>query len=254
MNKNRALFKLLLATVIATGLSTTVVLPTNTLADHEEGYTPFVQQLEDGILYENRSLVPLRSVFEALGATVSWDNTNKRITAERHDNIKIILTVDSKKAMVNGIEETIDVPAKVFNGKTYVPLRFVSQALGASVEWYTESTTRGIATISTSNKKMKVEVIDVIAEANQEEAKQKQIKQQMNNWSEKIKKAIQNQEIFVGMTREQVEVSWGKPHMIVPNGVHYVDGEYIVGESWGYVYTTMQYQLDFLNGVLVGIR
>ncbi|MER1956823.1 MAG: stalk domain-containing protein [Solibacillus sp.] len=254
MNKKKSLFKILLAAVIATGLSTTVLPYTNAFADHEEGYTPFVEQLEDGILYENRSLVPLRSVFEALGATVSWDGEYKRITAERHDNKKITLTVDSNKALVNGTEETIDVPAKVFNGKTYVPLRFVSQVLGASVDWQTVSTTRGIATIRTPNKTMKVEVIDVITEANQEEARQKEIKQQMNNWSKEVKKAIQNQEIFTGMTREQVEVSWGKPHVIVPNGIHNVNGEYVVGESWGYVYSTTRYQLDFLNGVLVDIR
>ena len=41
---------------------------------------------------------------------------------------------------------------------------------------------------------------------------------------------------------------------IVPNGIHNVNGEYVVGESWGYVYSTTRYQLDFLNGVLVDIR
>ena len=79
-----------------------------------------------------RVLVPLRGIFEALGAQVQWDGT-KTITASKDSTtIKLII---GGQAFKNGQPVPLDVPAKVINGRTLVPLRFVSEALGASVNW-----------------------------------------------------------------------------------------------------------------------
>lgn len=86
------------------------------------------------MLINNRVLVPLRSIFSALGATVTWDQKTQSITAVKEDrNVK--LTVGSKQAFINGKETTLDVPAQIFNGQTFVPVRFVSEALGAKINW-----------------------------------------------------------------------------------------------------------------------
>lgn len=81
-----------------------------------------------------RVLVPMRSVFQALGATVVWNGETKTITASK-DNKQIRLKVGSKKATVDGKSYTLDVAPQIINGHTFVPTRFVSEALGATVKW-----------------------------------------------------------------------------------------------------------------------
>jgi hypothetical protein len=83
---------------------------------------------------EGRVLVPLRSVFEALGATVSFDAETQNVFATR-GNTEMQLTLGSTQASVNGETRTLDVPAQARFGRTLVPLRFVSEALGADVSW-----------------------------------------------------------------------------------------------------------------------
>lgn len=81
-----------------------------------------------------RVLVPLRGVFEALGAFVDYNNATQSITATRGDT-RVQLTIGSARAYVNGAARALDVPAQVQSGRTLVPLRFVSEALGATVLW-----------------------------------------------------------------------------------------------------------------------
>ena len=81
-----------------------------------------------------RVLVPLRGIFETLGAKVNWDDATKTVTAERNGtNVK--LTIDSKTAYVNDKEIALDVPASIMDSRTLVPVRFVSEALGEKVDW-----------------------------------------------------------------------------------------------------------------------
>ncbi len=81
-----------------------------------------------------RVLVPLRGVFEALGAFVDYNNATQSITATRGDT-RVQLTIGSARAYVNSAARALDVPAQVQSGRTLVPLRFVSEALGATVLW-----------------------------------------------------------------------------------------------------------------------
>ena len=86
------------------------------------------------VLEDGRTLVPLRGIFESLGATVQWDQQKQLVTANR-SGTKIQLKIGSKAPTVNGKIMPIDVPAKVKNGRTLVPLRFVGEALGATVHY-----------------------------------------------------------------------------------------------------------------------
>lgn len=81
-----------------------------------------------------RSLVPLRFISEELGASVGWDSKLKQIKISSGDK-KIVLTEGSKVVYVNNIKGMIDVPAEVKNGTTFVPIRFVTEVLGATVDY-----------------------------------------------------------------------------------------------------------------------
>ncbi|PKM42081.1 MAG: copper amine oxidase [Firmicutes bacterium HGW-Firmicutes-8] len=81
-----------------------------------------------------RVLVPLRSIFEELGADVRWDEQTQTITAQLGVT-ELILHVGKDEAEINGERITLDVPPQIKNGRTLVPLRFVSEALGAEVKW-----------------------------------------------------------------------------------------------------------------------
>src|SRR5579871_1884244 len=81
-----------------------------------------------------RVLVPLRGVLEKMGATVDWMQDSQTVVASR-GNTEIDLPIGSRTARINGHDVTLDVPAMTLGGRTMVPLRFVSQALGADVTW-----------------------------------------------------------------------------------------------------------------------
>lgn len=81
-----------------------------------------------------RLLVPLRGVFERLGATVLWEPSTQRITAATAAKT-IELVVGRREAAVDGRLVLLDIPPMVVQGRTMVPLRFVSEALGAYVQW-----------------------------------------------------------------------------------------------------------------------
>ncbi len=109
--------------------------------------TPQVRVLLDGkdlvfdvppVIEEGRTLVPLRALFEALGAAVIWNPETRQVTAHK-DDITVELTVGSKKAFwrgsKDGHEVTLEVPAQIIGDRVLVPLRFVSEALGGRVDW-----------------------------------------------------------------------------------------------------------------------
>ncbi|MDI6773270.1 MAG: stalk domain-containing protein, partial [bacterium] len=81
-----------------------------------------------------RLLVPLRGVFERLGATVLWEPSTQRITAATASKT-IELVMGRRQATVDGRLVLLDTPPMVVGGRTMVPLRFVSEALGAYVQW-----------------------------------------------------------------------------------------------------------------------
>ena len=86
------------------------------------------------ILKENRTMVPLRGIFESLGAEVHFDQKTGRITVIK-EKLKMILKTNSNSVDSNGQIKTIDVPAFTENDRTMVPLRFISESIGAEVKW-----------------------------------------------------------------------------------------------------------------------
>lgn len=86
------------------------------------------------VIVNDRTLVPLRGIFEALGANVAWDDASSTVTASK-GNTTIKLTIGEKKAYVNGAEKVLDQESILVNSRTMVPVRFVSEALGCTVNW-----------------------------------------------------------------------------------------------------------------------
>lgn len=86
------------------------------------------------VILNNSSLVPVRAVFEKLGAVVNWDAANKRVLISMSDK-NVELKINDKNAVVNNDVVQMSVPAKIINNKTMVPLRFVGEQLNAQVDW-----------------------------------------------------------------------------------------------------------------------
>lgn len=99
------------------------------------------------------TLVPLRAIFQALGATVNWDGSTQTVTANKAQTT-VKLQIGSPTAYKNGQPVSLQVPGKIIQGSTMVPLRFVSESLGANVHW--DGTTRTI-TITSSSETIKPE-------------------------------------------------------------------------------------------------
>ena len=87
----------------------------------------------------SRTVVPIRAIVEALGGTISWDGTARKVTIQFKSTI-IELWIDNPKAKVNGTAKWIDennhdVKPIIINDRTMLPLRFVAENLGCLVEW-----------------------------------------------------------------------------------------------------------------------
>ena len=86
------------------------------------------------VIENGRTLVPMRAIFEALGAEIKWDDATKTVTGTKGD-VSVVLTIGNTLAKVNGNEVTLDVPAKIVSDRTMVPVRFISESLGCNVGW-----------------------------------------------------------------------------------------------------------------------
>lgn len=96
-----------------------------------------------------RTQVPARFVSQALGCTVEWTAATTTVTIKKgKDTIK--LKVGESKALLNNVQKTFDTKARIKNSRTFVPLRFVSETLGAKVTWDSIAKTVIITTGTTS--------------------------------------------------------------------------------------------------------
>ncbi len=87
------------------------------------------------LILDNRAIVPVKFIFEKLGAKISWDSNAAQIDLTLNQNT-IQLKINDKKALVNNTPYYMDVPPKIVNNRTFVPLRFISENFGIQVGWY----------------------------------------------------------------------------------------------------------------------
>lgn len=85
-------------------------------------------------LIGGRTMVPLRKIFESMGATVDWNNDTQTVTAF-NDRYYVQATINDTNMKVNGENRILDIPPLLADGRTLVPARFVAEAFGAKVDW-----------------------------------------------------------------------------------------------------------------------
>jgi len=86
------------------------------------------------IIKNGRTLLPIRTLIESLGGTVEWDAKEQKVTITLNGH-SIVLWIGKTTALVDGSKTTLDVAPIIINGRTYLPLRFISEHLGGSVDW-----------------------------------------------------------------------------------------------------------------------
>ncbi len=88
----------------------------------------------DRVMESGRLLVPLRGIFEALGAQVGWEDSTQTVTVTA-PAMNIAMRINSPSAIVNGVPTQMDVPPRMVAGRTHVPFRFVAEQLGGKVDY-----------------------------------------------------------------------------------------------------------------------
>ena len=92
----------------------------------ENGTAPVVEN--------DRTLVPIRAIIEAMGGSVSWDGeTNTAVLTIGEDSVTLV--IGSEKAMFNGEEKTLDVAPQIINDRTMLPIRFIAESFKFNVDW-----------------------------------------------------------------------------------------------------------------------
>ncbi len=86
------------------------------------------------IIIDGRTLVPVRAIIEAMGGDVLWDDTTNTATLIL-DNNTIVLTLDSTTAYLNNEVKTLDVPPRLINNRTLMPIRFIAEGFNFKVSW-----------------------------------------------------------------------------------------------------------------------
>ena len=86
------------------------------------------------VIKNDRTLVPLRAIFEAMGATVDWDNDTRTVYSTKGE-VSLSLAIGSNLLYKNGTPIEIDVPAEIINDRTMVPVRAIAEAFGSQVDW-----------------------------------------------------------------------------------------------------------------------
>lgn len=86
------------------------------------------------ILKNGRTLVPIRVIGEELGSKVDYNAQTNQVNVIKN-GVNIKLTINQKNPLVNGVVKPLDVPAIVVSGRTYVPVRFISESFGIGVNY-----------------------------------------------------------------------------------------------------------------------
>ncbi|MEO6907119.1 MAG: DUF6600 domain-containing protein [Abditibacteriaceae bacterium] len=142
MNKVASLLGLALVSGTV-ALMTPITTPAQAAPYYQSGYNNSPTVMLNGtalntsvspIVENGSTLVPMRDIFEALGATVLWDQQNQTIRAQK-GSTAIWLQIGNTNARVGNQQVALNQPPILSMGSTLVPLRFVSEALGANVDW-----------------------------------------------------------------------------------------------------------------------
>lgn len=86
------------------------------------------------LIYNGRTLMPIRAFAESIGAAVTWNNSLKNVIIS-YNGRRMMLTIDDPIAYVAYSESRLDVPPMIINDRTFLPIRFVAESFGCDVDW-----------------------------------------------------------------------------------------------------------------------
>lgn len=128
---------------------------------------------QPAVIKSDRTLVPARGVFEAMGAKVEWEQESQTVTINSSSNTtRIILTIDNPTMTVYTFssllnadknEVTLDVAPQILNDRTMIPLRAISEALNANVDWNAEEYKVDITTKDKPESKETLPTLSLVA-------------------------------------------------------------------------------------------
>jgi len=125
--------------LIGTILCVVILFGLQAFADSEIEIFIFGERLEfdvPPVIVDDRTLVPMRAIFEVLGANVGWFEEEQMIVAQMRDSdMWIEMTIDNPIANVMGEDLLMDVPPQIIHNRTMVPLRFIAESMNLYVSW-----------------------------------------------------------------------------------------------------------------------
>lgn len=158
MKRKRIVSITLSGIIAAVTLSVTPVMAEKNISVSINGEN-IVFEDQSPVILNERTMIPLRGTFEALNADVEWDSENKSVTVKRGET-KIVLTVGSNEMIASyaqtSVDVTLDVAPAIVNDRVLIPVRAISEALGAEVNWDAETSTVSIATEESEDVKESV--------------------------------------------------------------------------------------------------
>ena len=87
------------------------------------------------VIIKGSIMVPMKDILTALGADISWEPKTRTLIASKGNYLTFSLQAGASSGVVNGKSLKLDAPATVLGGVTFVPVRFVSETMGAEVKW-----------------------------------------------------------------------------------------------------------------------
>ncbi len=106
----------------------------NAITKITENGEEIIQSDVSPAIKDSRTFIPVRGVFEQLGAVVKWEAKTRQVSIESA-NTTVVVKIDGESAFVNGKKKYLDSPAFIEDGRTFIPVRFISENLGYAVEW-----------------------------------------------------------------------------------------------------------------------
>lgn len=106
------------------------------------------------VIISDRVMVPMRGIFETLGAKIGWEESTKMVLATKGEQY-VSVQINNPDAFLNGEKITLDAPPQIINSRTMVPIRFVAESLGCKVDWDDTSKTVIISTDASTTETIK---------------------------------------------------------------------------------------------------
>lgn len=94
---------------------------------------------------DGRTMVPMRKIFESLGAVVTWDDDTQTVTGRKGDTV-VNVSIDSRTLFKNGVPKLLDVAPMLIESRTLVPVRAIAESFDCEVNWIEETNTVEIVT------------------------------------------------------------------------------------------------------------